>query len=521
MSNKTNLIFLFCLCFVPLMISEQSLWIDEGDTAVYAIQPDFRAWKAHLLWDPATNCQMPLSVLVRWGVAKVIGHDEWKLRLPNLLWTAISLLCLWQISRLTHCWFLSLWLVVQPYLWFYTHEARPYALQIAAGSLLLLGLVRYLKGEGEDAAWAWCMATGMALLSAATILAPVTFVSLGIVLILLAHRARRKLLFRERIILAGGLIASACFIPYYLTTVVRGVSGARLWGQSWEATVYLIYEMAGFVGLGPAPVTIRELARQGHLRPVLMALPLWQAFLLALTVALFLFLFCRIWRRLREEPQRDLILACAATFLGVFTLVVVAGSLGQKAIWARHLAPVFPFYVLASGLAISTAARRDQRLTVAAFVLCSLLFFSSLSLRFAPRHRNDDYRTAALLATKAIATGHSVWWAASWHCALYYGLPWNVARADSGTPLLKYLIDPAEHDLSSSNAPDLIVLSRPDIYDESGVIRHYAEARHYRPGPTIWRFQVFISPENPLGLSNPLVPLASAEEPPKMDQSAL
>ena len=33
---------------MPLMVTNQSLWLDEGDTALYALQPNFSAWFDYL-----------------------------------------------------------------------------------------------------------------------------------------------------------------------------------------------------------------------------------------------------------------------------------------------------------------------------------------------------------------------------------------------------------------------------------------------------------------------------------------
>lgn len=41
------------ILLLPLMITSESLWLDEGDTAMYALQKDFHSWRQHLSHDLA------------------------------------------------------------------------------------------------------------------------------------------------------------------------------------------------------------------------------------------------------------------------------------------------------------------------------------------------------------------------------------------------------------------------------------------------------------------------------------
>jgi len=58
---------------LPLMITNESLWIDECDTAIYSIQPDFHSWRQHLNQDANADCQMPLSMFFAWITGRALG----------------------------------------------------------------------------------------------------------------------------------------------------------------------------------------------------------------------------------------------------------------------------------------------------------------------------------------------------------------------------------------------------------------------------------------------------------------
>ncbi len=77
---------LLALALLPLMISNDSLWLDEGDTAMYVLQPDFPSWCQRLSHDDQADCQMPLAMWTSWAAGKILGTQEWQLRAVNLFW---------------------------------------------------------------------------------------------------------------------------------------------------------------------------------------------------------------------------------------------------------------------------------------------------------------------------------------------------------------------------------------------------------------------------------------------------
>jgi hypothetical protein len=472
---------------LPLMASTQSLWIDEGDTAVYALQPDLRAWLDHLLADPNADCQMPLSMFLAWLLALSGGTSEWALRAPNLLWGAGTLGIFFWIGRKERLPLLPAVMALQPFFWFYIGEARPYALQIFCGSLLLWGLrLAASESEEENRRAVPVLAAGAVLLAHATLLAPLTLAFVFAAAAFLLARQRSCWIPRRPEMLTLGLGALAC-VPigaYYLHTILRGAAGAQLWKVGPAALGYVFYELFGFAGLGPAPAALRELSQGQSYQNLLSGYPGHWLLVGVLAAAYAAALLPGL---LRKWPwRRDPGFWCLALVPILATVAfILLGALLQKPFWARHLAPLFPLGVyLGTVLAVETFRTSPTRFrTVAGWGLAGLLALlavSSARIRWGADFERDNYREAARQASQALQSGKAVWWAASWHCAYYYGLPVD-AGGTSTRPEFGMLYGSATSSLTDLAAPQLAVLGKPDVYDRDGAIRKSLSEKGLHP----------------------------------------
>ena len=467
------LILLGCLFLLPLQVSNQSLWIDEGGTAFYALQPSLRAWASHLVHDTIPNCQMPLSMFLAWVGAHTFGSTEWQLRVVNLVWAAGALIALFYVGRLLKCSWLPVVLFVQPYFWFYTDQARPYSLEIFCGALLVLGVTLFWHDQGKSGRWAWTLAVGGVLLGYATLLAPFSLFGVFAACAAIARGKKWRIPRGSWIPL---ILAGVLLIPvgvYYAWTIQRGVTFPVFWKGDWKAFCYVFYELTGLVGLGPPIIEMREAAQAAAL-PGFLKEHLTELTLAGLTAVCWLGLLLTAVRRLITTGRWQvfgLLLAIPLLAGGTMTAVCL---LMKKMLWARHWAPLFPFYVAALGLALKDALEqrgswgRSRRFLAAGWLV--LLLASALSLRFSAKHAKDDYRTAALLARDYSAKGHTVYWVACWECAVYYGLPLRDAMTNSVLPFDYFPPDAAK---GSQAIQPVIFLSRPSIYDRGGLVRAY------------------------------------------------
>jgi len=485
---------LAALCLLPLMVSSDSLDLDEGDTAMYVLQPDLGAF-CHRLWiDLQADCQMPLAMLAAWVSGVILGADaEWQLRAINLVWGAAALLAMSRIGvRLQIPW-LPLLLAIQPYFWFYLNEARPYALELGVGAWVLVALVEFILDRAAGTAWAWTMAVAGFLLFCATMLAPLP---VGMTVFVGAFIAWRNGWRPERKavkILIGGLAACVPVAIYYVFTLLHGTKGAQVWHVDAKFVAYVFYELTGMGGIGLSYADIRELARSPQLTHEL-CLRLPQLILPMLLSGLLIVLIYTGLRRWRQSGSRQVLLGIIlvlALTAGVFVVV----SLGlQKAFWARHYAPVFPFYVTLLGLALTGIQTQTKVwLQWLALVVCALLLWSAVNFRFAPALRKEDYRSASQFGIAALGQGRTVWWLASSYPATFYGMDVSFLEPAAGKAFMTFR---SQVDIRTLPLPSVIVLNRPDLHDPFGTVQKIMSQNTYRVAA---RYQAFVIWTNAAG----------------------
>jgi len=478
------------LLLLPFMLTNDSLWLDEGNTAMYVIQPDFHSWWHYLRHDLEADCQMPLSMFFAWISGRTLGQQEWQMRAVNLLWGVLALGGMFRAGRQLQLPWLPLLLAIQPYFWFYMNEARPYALLIACGSWLLAAFVEFHARKAAGVLWAWLLAIAAFFLFLSTLLAPVTVAAIiaagGIAAVPGRWKPGRKAI----LILLGGAVANLPTAVYYWSTLLRGAKGAQLWHVDLKFFGYVLYELTGMTGLGLPTGEIRTLAKAPHFLNVL-ASHWFQFALPALGFALVLTVMILGLRR-RPSGVPPGMSTGLAVILGMTALVFVAGSLAfQKAFWARHFAPVFPFYVTLMGIAFA-GLKGACKPAVAwiPFLLCGLLAWSALNLRLASAWRKEDYRSAAQFARRALAENKSVWWVASGYCATYYHLEHTSSPPEPGKAIC-----PRLGDAKSLPPPDVIVYSyKPDIFDGDAAIQKIIEQKNYKAAARFKSFIIWIKP---------------------------
>jgi hypothetical protein len=485
--SSPRFFLLAALLLLPFMVNNDSLWLDEGDTAMYVLPPDFHAWCDRLLHDGQADCQMPLALLCSWVAGKIWGTAEWQMRAINLLWGALALLGMDRVGRRLKIPWLPLLLAIQPYFWFYTNESRPYALQLACGSWLMVALVEFYFARAAGTKWAWRLASAGFLLFCATLLAPLPVAATVVAAGFIAWRQGWKPERNAIKILLGGLVSCVPVGIYYLTTLLRGAKGAQVWHVDLKFFAYVVYELTGMGGIGLTEGEIRDLARSPHLLGDLSAHSS-QLFLPMLAMVLLVSIFSIGLRRCSKIQIPSRLIFGIILVLGLTAGVFFTGSLVlQKAFWARHFAPVFPFYVVLLGVAIA-GVWTTVRWRWLPIILCALFILSALDFRFASSLRKEDYRSAAAFARPLVAANKSVWWLAGGFAAEYYGLHCAYFHPEPGKIFVAYRSKVAIPDLPP---PDVVVCNRPDIHDPGNAVQkiiaqnNYRVAAHYQ-GFVIW-----------------------------------
>lgn len=468
-------------------LSGDSIDMMEAQTWAYAQQTDFSGFLGVLRSDTTQVSQMPLGMFSSWAWARGFGTGELAMRSINLLWAAIALAAFARLGRLLTIPWLPLLFAIQPFVWYYMNYARTPLMQMAGGALLLAGAAGFLpRGTkaGVDAAF---LCLGGVLLSGAHILGMLPLAAVACWLLLLGIWRRLHLSFAAKTLLFLSAAILASLAAYYATTLLSGRTSDNYWSVSPANVLFVAYEFLGLSGFGPGRQELRAVMK-GLISP--QALLVFIPWLLVFASA-YLVVFAaaaKSWMTREATPEAvahsgrriarsyaqlsPWLMGIAIPMLSGAALFLLALALGQP-FWGRELAGAFPFWVLVLGITLHWARqgiwRRAGRFAIGTILVC--LLASSLLIRFAPWHKHDDYRGAAAEAIQAANGGKVVWWVADPSPGAYYGLPMEKGSNNTGGRIL------FSKDQTEPVSIDLIILSRPDIFDSQDLAR-----RTLRPG---------------------------------------
>ena len=481
--RSSSLVFLIAaLALVPFMPSTDSIWVDEAQTWRYARHDSLQQFVKEFRNDRSSETQMPLGMGLAWAWARVIGTSEWALRAPNMLYAAGAIVCFFYVGRREKMVFMPLFLAIQPFLWYYVNEARPYALQIFGGSLLLLAVYHAFKTDLRSPKWAIFWGFG-ALISAASSLLGVIPVAAASALIVM--EARRKQLTPSPIqaaVIICVVVMLVALGAYYTKSLLAGSGGAKIWDVGLRNLLLSFAEFMGFAGLLPPRQEVRDAVRAGFSTVVRLDVLVLPILLSGLYVALGL----KWLSKARQTPIW--MWACFIILLiGSGTLMFASIGVGFP-FWGRHLAPLFPFFAVITGWITCMAWRSSVTWRLASFTYIILLFVSSLFIRCSKAHAKDDYRAAAQVALQSIANEQIVWWAADPPAANYY-IPQIKCLTEEGVLVLTFGANAVTEKLRPN--PGVIIISKPDLYDPNGDIRTRARLEDLYPALKLKSFTIW------------------------------
>jgi hypothetical protein len=481
-----------------LAVTNQSLWIDEAMTAIKAIQPTWGAFEHIMINDRASDVQMPLYMLFIWGWEKFAGSSEYALRAANIPWFVVGQLAIllglgYRRKLAVAAWTSGL---MNPFLWQYLDEARPYVMQYAGSSLFLVGLVLSLdvvRGNRLGGAECGLIGCGLLVLCGSSMLGiPFACAALGCaVMSCVLWGWPRKVVAKHLLwAWAAVLVGAGLLLGYYYAwTLSCGAGAARMKGNPLIGVGFAVYELTGFGGLGPGRLDLRENGFEA-IRPYLLQIG-W----LGISYLLFVFMIIReagqsLWHQ--WCGQRRLLLVLAGTLLLPTLFLVLLGRTTGFRILGRHFMPLLPLVLMGIGMGCSILWKEEsgQRTgfslsKLVIVLLAGTLCISCIMWRCASRHVKDDYRMAAAEARRVLHQGGAVWWAAAEAGAQYYKLP-------TESPLFRIL--PAEG-WDGWPKPDRVILSKPDIYDAGGELHAWLVRNGYRETGSASAFRFWGAPE--------------------------
>jgi hypothetical protein len=245
-------------------ISGQSLWIDEGTAALMISRPTLaETWNA-LRGENSSNLQLPLQLLYLWVWVHLFGNSEYVLRASNIPWLLVALGSLWyawarQVSRFL---WMSAVLLLSPFVWFYMDEARPYMALFACTCVLLAVVIRsyhFPEECGRDKRWyfLFCITPFFVCAASATAIPFAGMMMIGAAL-LLTPRRLIECVRRSPFITILSLAAYCALAAYLVWTLQSGARASAVGRTTLVNLLFVCYEQAGFAGLGPGRVAVRE-----------------------------------------------------------------------------------------------------------------------------------------------------------------------------------------------------------------------------------------------------------------------
>jgi hypothetical protein len=483
-----------CLGIVVLacmMPTGESFWIDETSTQLYASEPTLGAFKTRLVTENGSETQMPLGMLAFWGWEKIAGSSEWGLRALNIVWTLLAAAALYLIGRRLRLPVLPFWLIVQPFLWFYANEARPYVMQIAGAAWLLHGMIACIQTRASGSLWAFSFLVGAIVTAGASMLGAVSLFSVMVIMggfLVVSRSCPSRPAFW---ILGAGALLLAALGLYDLHTLSRGAGGTKIWNVGGVNAAFAGYELFGFLGLGPGRLEIREAARSGVPALITLFKPFGAG--LGAMALLTVLLFLPITRGIDRE--RRLLIGLTALYAALSSaLLLIAACIAGFPFWGRHLAFALPAWTILTAWAATRLNEKYPGRPLARgipLVLAVLLLTSSLSLRLAGRHRKEDYRGAASITLQTAGRGGRIGWAADARTARYYGVSFTSIPGTGGAFEIHATLPERFASDMAVPLPDAVILSKPDLFDPDGRLIRWLAANHYElqktfPGFTIW-----------------------------------
>lgn len=418
--------FALSCILLPLMVDNQSFWIDETCSAIYAKMPNWESVVGLAERDDLAEPMQPLSVAVNWIWSRLFGIGELALRSQNLVWGILALLAIAILGFRMRMPWLPIIAVIQPFFWFYMNELRPYVGQIAIGSWLCLGAWEvYRSTKISPAAW-WLVGCASLALMSSSVLAPLTLIPYAGFLCVLVLRCGIRLTRPPWGLLILSFVSISFLCLYYADVLSRGGGGVKMWSVSPINLAYMLYEVSGASALGPALQSIREAyyyegisSLFTHDRQSLIASGLLAGFAL-ITIG-------HGWLRKPNDRGQDFANSSTILVLATAILLVLAGALTSKAFWGRHLAPIFPFWVVALSVPLSNLLRKQAgaKAKFLAIALIAMLMAGSVSYGYGTKHAKSDVRSAASEGHLAVNNRLCIWWISDWRPAFFYGLPVN------------------------------------------------------------------------------------------------
>jgi len=504
-NSSFKLAFITCLTVSIIIsiasITNQSLWIDESVTAWLASHPTLHEIVDIQINTGGGETQKLFHVWYIWAWAKVFGISEYSLRFSNLPFLFIFLLTVqWGTKILFKNRWLWVLAALNPFVWFYMNEARPYMGVTAFSSIAVVSFLIYvLEPTYKPRLMPWLclfglfMSTGMVMLGAFII--PCFLVVLGWSYKLDSDKWKN--------FLRDWILPILIFLPFFLAlggwfvwvTLYQGAKG-QIETPSFLNSLFGLYEFLGFLGLGPPRNLLRSepslhtFFQSGYIVTFITGVTCW--------IIVSVISMMNIWKK---DLSKRISLMIVMFLVGIISFHFVAYFFHFR-YWGRHMAQFFPLFILIIIAALSHIVYRYQRINLRHFAIWTLAviwLLSSFRLVFLRAYEKDDYRSAVSYVESAVRSGGTILWAADTFGASYYGISCinnPLPKIFWPTPFKAVNIsncnkDQISHVLSSNSLPIVIAISKSDVFDSNHAIENELKKRNAQLIATPNTFRIY------------------------------
>lgn len=512
-SNQSfKLAFITCLTVAIVIsiasITNQSLWIDEAATAWLASHPTFTELIDTQINTTSGETQKLFHVWYAWAWAKVFGISEYSLRFSNLPFLFIFLLAVqWGAKTLFKNSWLWILAALNPFVWFYMNEARPYMGVIAFSSLAIVSFLIYLlEPTYKTRLMPWlCLfglfiATGMIMLGA-------FIISCFVIALCWAYKWDWD---KWKIFLKDWLWPILIFLPFFLAlgswfvwvTLYKGAYGGIIETPSFLNSLFGLYEFLGFLGLGPPRNLLRSAPslhtffQSGYIITFVVGITCWIAVLVGIMV------------NARKNSLSNRIPLMIIMFLVGVIVFHFAAQFFHFRYWGRHMAQFFPLFILIIIAALSHITYCYQRINLyhfAIWTLAAIWLLSSFRLAFLSDYGKDDYRSAVSHVTSLVRKGGTILWAGDTIGASYYGLScsndplpkifWPTPFTAIRTKTVRtgnWNKDQSNYALNNNALPIVIAISKSDVFDANYTMENELKKRNAQLIATPNTFRIYL-----------------------------
>jgi hypothetical protein len=490
MKNRELIIWLIFLSAITLVpISSYSIWLDESMTAFMVSQPNLRDLFYNIMSTHLSESQMPGYLFYVWNWVQVFGISEFSLRAANypfvMLFIAFVLFSPMEKNKKLLIAFL---ISFSPIIWYYLNEARYVVIVFSLSGISIISLLYYFSGSIRQkkigiVAFTASIITGTAFnMLFLFSLIPVLIL---IVSLIIRYKPQVKNLWKEwswsLIIMTTWLIL---IVSYYLWTVLKGSGGMRE-VPGIGNIAYSIYELLGFIGIGPSRDIIRENQSFQIFQPYLIQLIL-MGLLYLYFIGLILFSLKNNIKKLFFDPY---FISFAVGFL---TFIVVA-YVFQFRFWGRHIIHLFPFLIFYVAEVVTFA--NNQLKSTKPFAVAAILFilffsYSNFNIRFNELYQKENNRLAVAKAIElSEGTNEIIWITYGGYCAQYYGLQDNINENIPSTwkkvkPVVNIVARDAKEVFTTlieynEKEPVIVFFSKTLDYDRDKYFQKFVDSNSY------------------------------------------